>query len=193
MMQRGLLLVISGPSGVGKTTITHEIESRLQGVFSVSATTRPKTDDDVEGRDYYFLTEEEFQRQIDAGEFLEYAQVFKRSWYGTPKGPVEEHLAAGRLVILEIDVQGAQQVKKKVPDAFMLFIDPPSEDELLRRLRGRGREDEAAIQRRFAEARDEIRVAHACGCYDGFVLNDDLERATAEACSLIERQMATAG
>jgi guanylate kinase len=184
--QPGLLLVISGPSGVGKTTIVREIERRLGGVFSVSATTRPKTPADVEGKDYDFITEDEFRRRLAAGEFLEYAQVFGRHWYGTPRGPVERALAQGQLSILEIDVQGALQVKEKMPEAFMLFILPPSEEDLLLRLRRRGRDNEEAIGARYAEAQEEIRKAQASGKYDAFIVNDELSAAVDEACALVE-------
>lgn len=184
----GLLLVISGPSGVGKTTITHEVERRLGGVFSVSVTTRPKTFADVEGRDYYFVTEEEFIAKRDRGELLEWAQVFGKHWYGTPRKPVEEHLAAGRLVILEIDVQGALQVKQQMPEVFMLFILPPSDEELLVRLRRRGRDSDDAIRRRFAEAKREIETARTCGAYDEFIVNDDLKSAIERACEAIQRR-----
>lgn len=186
--QSGLLLVISGPSGVGKTTITHEVERRLGGVFSVSVTTRPKTDADVEGRDYYFITDEEFDRRRDAGDLLEWAKVFGRYSYGTPRGPVNEHLAQGRLMILEIDVQGALQIKGKMPDAFMLFVLPPSDEELLRRLRSRGRDSDEAIQRRFKEAQHEIQTARASHAYDAFIVNDDLKTAIEEACDLVQQR-----
>jgi guanylate kinase len=181
----GLLLVISGPSGVGKTTITHRVEQRLGGVFSVSVTTRPKTHADTEGRDYYFITDEQFNARRDAGELLEWAEVFGKYKYGTPREPVERHLAQGKLVILEIDVQGALQIKEKLPQAYMLFVLPPSDDELLQRLRRRGREDEAAIQRRFAEAKREIRMAQSSHAYDEFLVNDDLNVMVDRACQLI--------
>lgn len=181
-----MLLVISGPSGVGKTTITHEVERRLGGEFSVSVTTRPKTHADVEGRDYHFVMEDEFRRMIERGEFLEHAQVFGKHWYGTLREPVTRALKEGRLMILEIDVQGALQIKKAMPEAFMLFILPPSDQELLRRLRARGREDEPVIQRRFAEAKKEIDLARSSGAYDHLIVNEDLEKAIAEACRLIE-------
>src|SRR5688572_4341682 len=122
---KGLLLVISGPSGAGKTTIARELERRLGGVFSISVTTRPKTAADVEGRDYYFINDAEFAVRRDAGDLLEWAEVFGKYKYGTPRKPVEDQLAAGKLVILEIDVQGGLQVKEKMPEAFMLFIEPP--------------------------------------------------------------------
>ena len=181
----GLLLVISGPSGVGKTTIVHRLLENFQGVFSVSATTRPQTDQDVEGVDYYFLDQPTFQQWINEGRFLEYAQVFGRSWYGTPRESVKPHIDADQLVILDIDVQGATQVRSSMPEALGIFILPPSEDVLLKRLRDRGREDEATIERRFSEARHEIETAHTCGAYDAFVVNRDLDDATAEISRII--------
>ncbi len=182
---RGLLVVISGPSGVGKTTIVHALEQQLGGAFSVSATTRPKTSAEIHGRDYLFLDEDEFQTMIDRGEFLEYAQVFGKHWYGTPREPVERLLDEGQLVILDIDVQGAQHVKKSMPTAFSVFILPPSEEELLRRLRARGRDDEQAIQRRFAEAKQEIHFARTSACYDTFVVNDRLNDAIEKVVQLV--------
>jgi guanylate kinase len=188
---RGLLLVISGPSGVGKTTITREVERRMGGVFSVSVTTRPKTDKDVEGRDYYFISDAEFLARRDAGELLEWAEVFGKYKYGTPRKPVDEQLAAGKLVILEIDVQGALQVKQKMPEAFMIFVLPPGEQELLRRLRDRGRDSEEAIQRRFEEAKKEIETARRSGAYT-FIVNDDLNKAVDRACDLVAQALQAA-
>jgi len=182
------LLIISGPSGVGKTTITHRVEAALGGVFSVSMTTRARTPDDREGRDYYFVSPEAFERHRRAGEFLEWAEVFG-DCYGTPRTPVERALAEGRLMILEIDVEGATQVKSNRPDALALYILPPSEPELLQRLRARKRESEAVIQRRFAKAKDEIARARACGVYDAFIVNDDLDEATAEAIRVVSEEL----
>jgi guanylate kinase len=177
----GLLLIISGPSGVGKTTITRGVERSIAGsVFSVSCTTRAKTEADVEGVDYHFIDHDEFQELIDKDAFLEWADVFGKR-YGTRRKWVDEQLARGRLVILEIDVEGAKQVKAKMPDAFGIFILPPSEEELLRRLQNRKRESEELIQKRFAEAQHEIREAKACDVYDRFVINEDLETAIQEA------------
>lgn len=186
----GLLLVISGPSGVGKTTITHQVERRLGGVFSVSVTTRPKTSADKEGRDYYFISDEDFNRRRDAGELLEWAEVFGKYKYGTPRAAVEAALGQGKLVILEIDVQGGLQVKKKMPDAFMMFILPPSDEELLQRLRRRGRDSEDAIQRRFAEAQKEIATAKQSGAYDVFLENDVLDSVVDRACELVQQRRA---
>lgn len=183
--RRGLLLVVSGPSGVGKTTIVHEVIRRLGGEFSVSATTRARTERERDGVDYHFVDEATFQRWIDEDRFLEHAQVFGRSWYGTLRAQVEEALAEGRLIVLDIDVQGARDVKRRMPGAFCVFVLPPDEETLLKRLRARGREDEAAIARRFAEAKKEIAFAKSSDVYDRFVVNDDLEMAIDEACDLV--------
>jgi guanylate kinase len=187
--QRGMLLVISGPSGVGKTTITHHVEEQLGGVFSVSMTTRARAETDREGIDYHFVDMPTFVKARDGGELLEWAEVYPGLCYGTPRRPVEEALAAGRLMILEIDVDGALQVKEKLPDAYALFVLPPSERVLLERLRHRGRDDEAAIQRRFAKAKREIIKAWDSGVYDEFIVNRDLDRAVAEAVELVRMEM----
>lgn len=186
----GLLLVISGPSGVGKTTIVHRLLEVCDGTFSVSATTRPKTPQDTEGVDYLFLDEPTFQRRIHENRFLEYAQVFGRFWYGTPRQPVEAALAQGRIVVLDVDVQGAMQVRAAMPDALGIFILPPSEEDLLVRLRHRAREDEATIERRFAEARHEMAVAKTCGAYDAFIVNDNLDAAASKVIDRVKTQLA---
>ncbi len=189
----GLLLIISGPSGVGKTTITRGVERSIAGsVFSVSATTRAKTDADVEGVDYHFVDEAEFDRLIREGELLEWANVFGKR-YGTPRKWVEEQLRRGRLVILEIDVEGARQVKAKLREAFAIFVLPPSEEVLLRRLRERKREGEDQIGLRFAEAKREIAAAREGGFYDLFIVNDDLPRAIAEAVDAVTRRRRSVG
>lgn len=194
MTDGGLLLVFSGPSGVGKTTIARAVEQRLGGTFSVSATTRPQASSDIQGRDYDFMSDEEFDRLCEADEFLEWACVYGRHKYGTLRAPVEQQLAEGRLVILEIDVQGACQVKEKMSDAYMIFVEPPSDEELLRRLRGRGRDSEEAIRRRFEEAKREIETARTCGAYEAFIMNDDLNQAIEQACKLVTRRRSvTAG
>lgn len=181
----GMLLIISGPSGVGKTTITRAVERSIaDAVFSVSATTRQKAPTDVEGVDYHFVTDAEFDRMVAAGEFLEWANVFGQK-YGTPRGWVEEQLRRGRLVILEIDVQGAIQVKRAMPQAFGIFVLPPSEDVLLDRLRKRRREAEAVIQRRFAEAKHEITQARGSSAYDEYLVNADLDGAIARAVAVV--------
>jgi guanylate kinase len=181
----GLLLVVSGPSGVGKTTIVHEVVRRLGGEFSVSATTRARTERERDGVDYHFVDEATFQRWIDGDRFLEYAQVFGRSWYGTLRDQVEHALRLGKLIVLDIDVQGARDVKRRLPEACTVFVLPPDEETLLRRLRTRGREDEEAIGRRFAEAKTEIDFARSSGVYDSFIVNDDLEIAIDGLCDLV--------
>ncbi len=183
----GLLLIISGPSGVGKTTITHRVERELDAVFSISMTTRPKTPKDKEGSDYCFVSEDRFKQRRDRGELLEWAEVFGH-YYGTPRQPVEENLAQGRIVILEIDVQGAIQVKRNMPDAFAVFILPPGEATLLERLRSRQRDDEATIQRRFAKAQQEMAAARESGVYDAFIVNDDLDHAVDETLQAIRSE-----
>jgi guanylate kinase len=188
---RGLLIVVSGPSGVGKTTITHRLVERLHAVFSVSMTTRPKTEKDREGVDYYFVDEAHFREAVEQGDLLEWAEVFGHC-YGTPRRPVDWYLAEGRDVVLEIDVAGAIQVKRRLPEAMTLFVLPPDEQTLLHRLRSRAREEESIIQRRFTEARREIDTARTCGAYDHFIINDRLDRAVDEACELIQRRKASA-
>lgn len=181
----GLLLVVSGPSGVGKTTMVHRIRERLGGTFSVSATTRPKGPGETDGLDYLFVSSDQFEDMLQRGEFLEHAEVFGRHAYGTPREPVQQALDQGELIMLDIDVQGAMQVREHLSDAFMIFILPPSEDELYRRLASRGRDDTEAIERRFAEARREIDLATSRTIYDAFIVNDVLDRAVDEACALV--------
>ena len=188
--EKGLVLVISGPSGVGKTSIVRELVGHLAGRFSVSATTRARTEGEEDGTDYFFLREERFQEMIDEGEFLEYAQVFGKDWYGTPREPVQAAVERGELVVLDIDVQGGLQVRSCLPEALLVFVLPPSDEELLRRLRTRGREVEQAIMRRFEEAKKEITLARTSQAYDHMIVNDDLERAIEEACSLVTQRCA---
>ena len=186
----GMLLIISGPSGVGKTTITRGVERTIpDAVFSVSATTRPSTGVDVEGVDYHFVTDAQFLEMKARGEFLETAEIYGKR-YGTPREWVEEQFRRGRLVILEIDVEGAKQVKSKIPDAFGLFVMPPSEEVLLGRLRSRKREDESAIQRRFSEAKREIECARTCGVYNEFLVNENLDEAIARAVEMVKAERA---
>lgn len=186
----GMLLIISGPSGAGKTTITRGVERSIpDSVFSVSCTTRAKTDADVDGVDYHFVSDEEFERLRAGGEFLETAGVYGKK-YGTPRAWTVEQLKRGRLVILEIDVQGAVQVKNQMPEAFAVFILPPDEGALLSRLRDRRREGEEQIQRRFAAAREEIAAARASGVYNEFIVNSRIDEAIARAVEVVraERQ-----
>ncbi|MEM1164954.1 MAG: guanylate kinase [Planctomycetota bacterium] len=185
----GLILIVSGPSGVGKTTIARSIEQTIpQAVFSVSATTRQPRAQETAGESYYFLPEEQFLDKVGAGAFLEHAE-YAGNRYGTLREPTDELLAKGRVVLLDIEVEGAKQVKARMPSALAIFIEAPSDEELLRRLRDRRSEDERTIMRRFDVARREITEAHACGVYDVFIVNDDLERATAEAIEIVRSRM----
>ena len=190
MAANGLILVLSGPSGSGKTTIARAVEKRLKASFSVSATTRPRSEGEQAGRDYEFLTDQEFQELVDRGAFLEHAQVYGRHRYGTLREPVERQLAEGRVVILDIDVQGALQVRASMPEAMLVFVLPPNDEILERRLRERGRDDEPSIQRRLAEAKREIEIGINSGAYDSQIVNDDLDRAIEQACELARQRCA---
>ena len=183
----GALIVISGPSGVGKTTIVHRVREELGAIFSVSATTRPKSDSETDGVDYYFTTPQRFEEMVQQDAFLEHAQVFHCHQYGTLKQPVDDALDAGKLMLLDIDVQGGMQVHKNMPQSLRFFILPPSEEELLHRLTGRGRDDSDSIQRRFSEAKLEIEQARESGAYDFFIVNDDLDLAVEEIVAIIRR------
>jgi guanylate kinase len=178
------LVVISGPSGVGKSTVVRGVLDRLspQVRLSVSATTRSPRPGEVEGRDYYFLSPEEFARRRGAGDFLECVEVFGQGhWYGTLWSEVRSSLAAGKWVILEIDVDGALEVFAKFPDAASIFIRPDSMEELERRLRARGTEGEEAIQRRLAAARRELALADR---YEQQVVNVTVPRAVDDVCRI---------
>lgn len=185
----GMLLIISGPSGVGKTTITREVIKQLNATFSVSMTTREQTASDTNGLDYQFVSKQAFKEHIDNNDLLEWANVFGNH-YGTPRKPVDEALAAGRIMILEIDVQGAIDVKKNMPEAFGVFILPPHEDVLLERLRARAREDEAIILKRFDKAKLEISMAKKSNVYDLFVVNDVLEDAIKKIVETVKAEQA---
>lgn len=171
----GTLLIISGPSGVGKTTICRRLVEELGAFLSVSLTTRPKRPGEVEGQAYHFISPEHFRRQLEKGEFLEYAQVYSGHYYGTPAGPVHEALARGRVAILEIDIAGTVQVKRLFPDAISIYILPPTDEDLQFRIRGRRQDTEQAIQERLSKAQSEIQQAHASGAYNRFVVNQDVE------------------
>ena len=182
---RGKLVIISGPSGVGKGTICAEVAKRLGNVLiSVSVTTRPQGKDEVNGREYWFVSPQEFQRRIDEDLFLEYAEVFGHL-YGTSKDEVENALSSGKIVILEIDVQGGKKVKVMYPQAVMIFILPPDQRELARRLSGRGREEVEVAEKRLDEAGTEI--ASAFQYYEHMVINDDLNQAVSEVIRIIEQ------
>ena len=179
---RGQLFVIAAPSGAGKTSLVRALMRRQPGLrFSVSYTTRRQRDNEVAGRDYFFVDKPEFQRMIAAGEFLEYAQVFD-NFYGTSRAQVEALLAAGNNVLLEIDWQGARQIRAALPECRSIFILPPSREALETRLRGRGTDSDEVIARRL---RDSIADMSHWGEFDYVVINDDFERATAELESIV--------
>lgn len=178
------MFVISGPSGAGKGTVVGAIlKQRPDILLSVSATTRPMRRGERNGIDYNFVPEREFLAGRDRGDFLETAEVYGHL-YGTPRGPVESALNAGRDVICELDIQGALSVKRSNPDAVLIFIEPSSLDELSSRLRGRGTEDPDTMRKRVRAAYDEVKNA---GLYDHIVINDKLDDAVAEVLRILER------
>ncbi|AFZ46934.1 guanylate kinase [Cyanobacterium stanieri PCC 7202] len=174
---QGKLFVITGPSGVGKGTLVRSLLKAHPDLFiSISATTRQPRKGEKNGKDYYFLTVEEFESMIEEENLLEWAQ-YAGNYYGTPKQPVVEQIAQGKTVILEIELLGARQVKENFADSELIFILPPSEEELEKRLRGRGSDSEEAIKKRLARAKEEI-VAQDEFNYK--IVNDQLERAIAQ-------------
>jgi len=175
-------VIISGPSGVGKSTICRNVAERTGAFQSISMTTRPKAQDEIGGAEYCFVSREEFQRQIEQGRFLEYAEVFS-NLYGTPREPVDKALKEGRTVILQIDVQGARQVKKIYPEALTIFVLPPDQKELANRLTERGRDTAETTERRLDGASTEI--AAAWQYYENMVINDELEQAINEVVQII--------
>jgi guanylate kinase len=184
----GRLVAISGPSGVGKSTVVRQVLARFGDRLrlSVSATTRPPRADEQDGVDYYFLSDAEFARRRSEGEVLECVEVFGRGhWYGTLWSEVRSSLARGKWVILEIDVDGTQEVLRHYPEAVTIFIRPSSMDELERRLRQRGTESEEAIQRRLAVARHELQLADR---YEFQVVNDTVAQAVDDICEILRHR-----
>ena len=182
--RKGKVVIVSGPSGVGKSTICEGVVKRLNNVYlSVSVTTRPRSENEVDGQDYWFISEQGFQERIDKGLLLEYAEVFGHL-YGTPRDKVEEAVREGKTVILEIDVQGAKQAKGIFPDAVMIFILPPTEKDLVERMDHRGREAVDAAEKRLSGASSEI--AAAWQYYKHMVINEDLQQAVDECVQIIE-------
>jgi len=184
VIRTGKLFVLAGPSGVGKGSIVRLLVTRdPEGLsLSVSVTTRAPRPGEVDGVDYFFIDDDAFERMIRAGELLEWAEIVgHRS--GTPRGFVEDRLAAGRDVVLEIDVVGASQVRERVPGSVLIYIEPPSMEELERRLRGRGTETEERIRLRLETAAWELEQR---GWFDHVVVNDDLKRASAQVAAIIE-------
>jgi guanylate kinase len=178
------LTVLSGPSGVGKGTVVRKVRELYPHVWvSVSCTTRKPRPGEREGREYRFVTREQFHAMAEAGELLEFAE-FAGNLYGTPRAPVEARLAAGEPTLLEIDLQGARQVRAAMPDAQLVFLAPPSWEELERRLAGRGTEHTAAVAARLDQARVELAAADE---FDVIVVNDDVDGAAAAVVALIEQ------
>ena len=179
--QQPLVFIVSGPSGSGKSTLVQKMLEVPGTMFSVSSTTRPPRNTESAGKWYDFVSEAEFERMAAQGEFLEYARVFGKHRYGTPRRWLDEAQRKGLDLVLEIDVQGAEQVKKKLPSAVAIFILPPARDELERRLRTRDQDPEEAIQRRLQRAQQEMQRYME---YDFLVVNDDVERAGREVLAI---------
>lgn len=172
-MKKGKFIIISGPSGVGKGTICNVLLKELNAWYSVSMTTRGIREGEVDGVNYYFISKDEFKKRIDEGKLLEY-NIYNDNYYGTPKDKILEKLEEGIDVILEIEVNGARNIKKSFKDALLIYIAPPSIDVLKERLIGRGTEDLETIEKRLAIANDELKQVDF---YDYVIVNDDLEKA----------------
>ena len=182
-MKSPKLLVSAGPTAVGKGTVARRIlETNSDIVLSVSATTRQPRKGEVDGESYFFLSDAEFDRLIESGQMLEFAVVHGTHRYGTPRQPVLAAIEAGKNVLLEIDIQGASQVKEQMPEAITVFIAPPSWEELVRRLEGRGTEDSVEMERRLATARIELQ---AQGQFDHVVINDDVAKCAQSVVELL--------
>lgn len=185
MNHQGILVVVSGFSGAGKGTLMKELLKRYDNyALSISATTRAPREGETDGKEYFFVTKEQFEKMRDERKLIEYAQ-YVNNYYGTPKEYVEQKMAEGKDVILEIEIQGALKVKKRFPDALLLFVTPPSAEELRRRLVGRGTETLEVINVRLARAAEE---ASGMEAYDYLLINDDLDRCVEEMHQLIQLQ-----
>ena len=185
MNHQGILVVVSGFSGAGKGTLMKELLKRYDNyALSISATTRTPREGETDGKEYFFVTKEQFEKMRDERKLVEYAQ-YVNNYYGTPKEYVEQKMAEGKDVILEIEIQGALKVKKRFPDALLLFVTPPSAEELRRRLVGRGTETLEVINARLARAAEE---ASGMEAYDYLLINDDLDRCVEEMHQLIQAQ-----
>lgn len=185
---KGLLIVLSGPSGVGKGTVRKSLFEREDHnlVYSISMTTRKPREGEVDGKDYFFVSREEFEKRIKEDKFLEYAE-FVGNYYGTPVDEVNKQIELGNEVVLEIEVQGALQVREKVKNAIFVFIAPPSLDALYSRLKGRGTESEEVIKQRIEKAKKEINLAYK---YDYIVINDTVENASDRIMAIIRAEHA---
>ena len=186
-MARGLLFVISGPSGVGKNSVLNRVLKERNDIFySISATTRPPRRNEVNGKDYYFLAKDEFEKAIESGGLLEWALVYD-NYYGTPRKAVEERLNKGQHVIMDLDTQGAARVRNNLPEAVLIFLLPPSREELKRRLLARKSEAKAAVERRLACFDNELA---AIDRYNYVVVNDLLENACRKVTAIITAEEA---
>jgi guanylate kinase len=184
------LVVLAGPTAVGKGTVAAYVRKHFPDVWlSVSMTTRKPRPREVDGVHYHFVDDAEFERLREAGEFLEWAVVHGRAKYGTPRGPVDQALVEGRKALLEIDLQGARQVRERMPEALFVFLAPPSWDELVRRLVGRGTESPEEREIRLATAREELAAQRE---FDVTIVNDDVRRASEELVSLMRAPSSTA-
>jgi guanylate kinase len=182
--QRGRLVVLAGPSGVGKSSLVHEARNLYPNLwFSVSATTRAQRPGEIDGLDYHFVTDEEFDRMIADDELLEWANIHRGTHRsGTPRSPIEARLAEGRPALLELDLQGARAVRAAMPEAVLVFISPPSWDILVDRLVGRGTESPDVVERRLRTAKDELAARDE---FDFEVVNDDVRRAAEDLLTLV--------
>ena len=185
MKRRGMLLVVSAPSGAGKTTIVKEI-LRAYPTFglSVSATTREKRRGEVDGKDYFFLSRSEFERKIAAGDLVEHEEIYS-NYYGTLKIEVENALSNGRDIVFDVDVNGGLSIKAKFPEAILVFIKPPSIEILRRRLKGRGSETDAQIEKRMARVEMELEKGEG---FDYIIINDELKHAVSEVFGIINKK-----
>jgi guanylate kinase len=181
----GKLVVITGPSGAGKSTVVEKVRAHTDVAYSVSATTRSPREGEVDGRDYQFVSRQAFEAMIAADELLEWATVFGGEYYGTPAAPVAQAIAAGKAMILEIDIQGGLQVASRMPEAMFVLLLPPDEATLRQRLAGRGTEGMTALEERLAKANEEIRTARDSGVYNIEVVNDDLATTVQQVVALI--------
>lgn len=186
MVQRGLLVVLSGPSGVGKGTVRQEIFNRKDNTltYSISATTRDMREGEKDGVDYFFKSKEEFEKMIKAGEMLEYAE-YVGNYYGTPIDYVEKTLNEGKDVLLEIEVNGAIQVRSRMPEGIFIFLTPPDLEELERRLVGRGTDDTPVIEQRIKKAKEELALMKH---YDYAVVNDDIDSAVEKVRAIVQSE-----
>lgn len=183
----GVLLVLCGPSGVGKSTISRILTEKLNLRYVVSATTREKRPNDEQGKIYEYISQADFFSRIEKNQFLEYAPVHG-NYYGTPKQPTLDWIAQGQDVLLEIDVQGALQVRYQYPDALLMFILPPSDETLLQRLTDRARDSAQEIQNRFHAAKREIWMAKGSGAFGKMIVNDSLDLAVSKIISIFEKK-----